>query len=112
MEKDLKLETFPEADDYAEHVAEIQEGMIKKILTAIEEGINNGDDVVNLTEMVEADDIIITKKALMEAKGVFLGFGLPVTVDYLSIQSDDGSVKQGFRIEVDLQPNPSEASEI
>ncbi len=112
MEKDLKFGTFSEVDDHAEHVAEIQNRIILKIFNAIEEGITNGDDVVNITEMVEADKVIITKEALLEAKGVYLGLGLPVTLDYLSVQSEDGTIKQGFRIEVDLQPDTTESSEI
>ena len=105
MGNDFEFGKFSETDGYAEHVAEVQDRIIIKILNEVEKGIGNGDETVTLTELVDADNVNITKEAILEAKKVYSGFGLPVKVDYFNIQSDGRTTEQGFRIEVDLQPD-------
>ena len=102
MEQEFEFGQFSETDDESEHIAEVQDRVIIKILNEVENGIENEDETVILTVFVEPNDIIITKEAILEAKEVYTELGLALRVDYFSNQTKDGTIQQGFRIEVDL----------
>ena len=111
MEQEFEFGKLSETEDYTEHVAEVQDRIIIKILNEVEKGIESEAESVTLTELVETDDFIIAKKAILEAKDVYSGMGLPLQVDFFSVQSEDKTIEQGFRINIDLQPDQTEIAE-
>ncbi len=111
MEQEFEFGQFSETDDESEHIAEVQDRVIIKILNEVENGIENENETVILTVFVEPNDIIITKEAILEAKEVYSELGLPLYLDYFSRQAENGNIKQGFRIKINLQPDETEISE-